>query len=94
MASQLRKVTDYESSQVDKEAKALVEIIVEQESAIRFKQFDNDVAWKIGTTIREGFVAAWDKKKIGVVIAVELFNDHSLFRCTVGAAPAVGPDNW
>lgn len=91
------KVTKYDPSTIDNpdRARELVKIIADQESSLRFNRFDYDVAWKVGTTIREGFLESkFAQEGAGVVIAVELFNDHSLFRCTVGNAPAVGPDNW
>lgn len=90
-------MTKYDPSTIDNpdRARELVKIIADQESSLRFNRFDYDVAWKVGTTIREGFLESkFAQEGAGVVIAVELFNDHSLFRCTVGNAPVVGPDNW
>lgn len=91
------KVTKYDASTIDNpdRARELVKIIADQEQSLRFTHFDYDVAWKIGNTIREGFLdSKFAQEGSGVVIAVELFTDHSLFRCTVGNGPTVGPDNW
>lgn len=91
------KVTKYDPSTIDnpERARELVKIISDQEQTLRFTRFDYDVAWKVGNTIRDGFLdSKFFKEGSGIVITVELFNDHSLFRCTVGNASAVGPDNW
>jgi uncharacterized protein (UPF0303 family) len=71
----------------------LVKIIEEHERNLVFPMFDADQAFALGLRARERFLAsprATEGK--GVVIAIELFDGHTLFRCAVGGG--LGPDNW
>jgi uncharacterized protein (UPF0303 family) len=66
----------------------LVQIITAQERALIFPSFTADDAFALGARARERVRAAG----AGAVIAVELFDGHTLFRCAVGGG--LGPDNW
>ena len=59
--------------------------IATQERELQFSRFDEDVAWKLGTCVRDLALA----KKFGVVIDVRRFG-QSLFYC---ALPGTTPDN-
>jgi uncharacterized protein (UPF0303 family) len=59
--------------------------IAAQERELRFSQFDEDVAWKLGICVRDLALA----KKFGVVIDVRRFG-QPLFYC---ALPGTTPDN-
>lgn len=60
-------------------------VIVIQERELRFSKFDEDVAWKLGTCVRDLAMA----KKIGVVIDVRRFG-QPLFYCALSGTT---PDN-
>lgn len=78
--------------------KDLLPIIEQQELHARFRSFDSETAWALGSAIRELFIAkhaeAYRAGKLGVVIKVELWGGVELFRCMVGDSPTVSPDNW
>jgi len=59
--------------------------IAAQERELRFARFDEDVAWKLGTCVRDLALA----KKFGVAIDVRRFG-QPLFYC---ALPGTTPDN-
>jgi uncharacterized protein (UPF0303 family) len=73
-------------------------LTAQQEALLRFSKFDADVAWQVGSVVRETFLAARAAGKhapeSGVVIHIETFTGHTLFSCAVGRPPTVGPDNW
>jgi len=56
-----------------------------QEKELQFSRFDEDVAWQLGTRVRELAIA----RKFGVVIDVRRFG-QPLFYC---ALPGTSPDN-
>jgi hypothetical protein len=86
-------VTDYTTSAPD--APKIAALCVAQEAQFRFKTFSADVAWEVGTALRDTFTATFGgDPKAGVVIHIETFTGHTLFSAAVGRPPAVGPDNW
>ncbi|MFZ3216298.1 MAG: heme-degrading domain-containing protein [Candidatus Acidiferrales bacterium] len=63
-----------------------LEKIALQEKRLRFKHFDAEVAWAIGS----GLKAAAEKR--GAAVAIEIYlNGHALFTY---AMPGTTPDNW
>jgi uncharacterized protein (UPF0303 family) len=62
-----------------------LEKIALQEQRLQFKQFDSEVAWAIGTSLK----AAAEKRGVAVAIDIQL-NGHSLFAY---AMPGTTPDN-
>jgi len=62
-----------------------LEKIALQEKRLQFKQFDSEVAWTIGTSLK----AAAEKRGVAVAIDIQL-NGHSLFAY---AMPGTTPDN-
>jgi len=63
-----------------------LEKIAEQEKRLRFKHFDSEVAWAIGSALK----AAAEKRHVSVAIDIQL-NGHTLFcHGMVGTTP----DNW
>jgi uncharacterized protein (UPF0303 family) len=60
-------------------------VIATQERELQFSRFDEDVAWKLGTRVRDLALA----KKFGVAIDVRRFG-QPLFYC---ALPGTTPDN-
>lgn len=79
-------------------AAKLVKDIAQQERTLRFAHFDSEVAYDIGTRLREKFKAGAVEKGPfagrGIVISISLFTGHTLFSCAVGQEGEVGPDNW
>ncbi|KLT45205.1 hypothetical protein CC85DRAFT_240963 [Cutaneotrichosporon oleaginosum] len=76
----------------------IASLVAKQEAQLRFVKFDADVAWRVGTSVRDTFLAARETgvhpSNAGIVVHIETFTGHTLFSCAVGSAPAVGPDNW
>lgn len=77
---------------------AIAALVAKQEALLRFNKFDDEVAWLVGNTVRDNFLAARKAGKhsadSGIVIHIETFTGHVLFSCAVGKPPTVGPDNW
>ncbi|KAK4685236.1 hypothetical protein P7C73_g4916, partial [Tremellales sp. Uapishka_1] len=87
----IEKVTDYTKTDVAK----LVSIMTEQEAAAQFKAFSSDIAFELGSAIRQTFFEKFGTKgDMGCVVSIELFSGHTLFRIAIGNNPIVGPDNW
>jgi uncharacterized protein (UPF0303 family) len=63
-----------------------LERIALQEKRLRFKHFDSEVAWAIGSALK----AAAEKRKVSVAIDIQL-NGHTLFSHAMGGTT---PDNW
>lgn len=63
-----------------------LEKIAEQEKRLRFKHFDAEVAWAVGSALK----AAAEKRKVAVAIDIQL-NGHTLFSF---AMDGTTPDNW
>lgn len=86
-----------ELSSTDVSAK-IAALTARQEALLRFRKFDEEIAWQVGNVVRETFLAAKAAGKhapeSGVVIHIETFTGHTLFSCAVGKPPTVGPDNW
>jgi uncharacterized protein (UPF0303 family) len=87
--SAIGKVNTYSTAT---DSAVIAELAAAQEAAARFEAFSDAVAWEVGTTIRETFVAT--HPAASCVIHIELFNGAVLFSTAIGTAPAVGPDNW
>lgn len=68
--------------------------IEEQERQLTFSAFDNDLAWRVGSALRDTFVQRYDTQQNGIVISIALFSGHILFQCAVGDSRKLGPDNW
>jgi uncharacterized protein (UPF0303 family) len=76
--------------------KDMIETISTQESHIRFTQFNAQVAWDLGTKIRELFFERYpdgQQKGLGLVIRIDLFNGLRLLECVVGDGPVTAPAN-
>ena len=63
-----------------------LEKIAEQEARLRFKHFDSEVAWAIGSALK----AAAERRKVSVAIDIQL-NGHTLFSYAMAGTT---PDNW
>jgi uncharacterized protein (UPF0303 family) len=63
-----------------------LEKIALQEKRLRFKHFDSEVAWAIGSGLKE----AAEKRHVSVAIDIQL-NGHGLFS---HAMAGTTPDNW
>jgi uncharacterized protein (UPF0303 family) len=63
-----------------------LETIAQQEKRLRFKHFDAEVAWAVGSALK----AAAEKRKVAVAIDIQL-NGHTLFSF---AMDGTTPDNW
>jgi len=87
----MSRVTDFTTSAGD--AAPLAALCAQQEAAFRFKEFSDEIAWEVGTTVRETIREKYGAKA-GVVIHIETFTGHTLFSAAVGKPPVVGPDNW
>jgi uncharacterized protein (UPF0303 family) len=61
--------------------------LAQQEQALVFSHFDADIAWRIGTTLRDLAV----QRKLGVVIDVRRFN-QPLFYSALEATTPANPD--
>lgn len=72
----------------------LVAHILEQEENLRFESFDSNVAFAVGTLIRDTFLKDDRFVDKGIVISISLFTGHTLFSCAAGAEGYTGPDNW
>jgi uncharacterized protein (UPF0303 family) len=71
----------------------LVKILLEHEKLFVFPSFDAGTAWALGSQVRKAFTETPAAKSgKGVVIAIELFTGHTLFRTAVG--DGVTADNW
>jgi len=74
----------------------MIKTISTQESQIRFTQFNAQVAFELGSKIRELFFQRYpdgQQKGLGLVIRVELFNGLRLLECVVGDGPVTAPAN-
>lgn len=63
-----------------------LETIAEQEKRLRFKHFDSEVAWAIGSALK----TAAEKRRVSVSIDIQL-NGHTLFSYAMAGTT---PDNW
>jgi uncharacterized protein (UPF0303 family) len=63
-----------------------LEKIAEQEKRLRFKHFNSEVAWAVGSALK----AAAQKRHVAVAIDIQL-NGHTLFSF---AMEGTTPDNW
>ena len=63
-----------------------LEKIALQEQLLRFKHFDSEVAWTVGSALK----AAAEKRKVSIAIDIQL-NGHTLFS---HAMAGTAPDNW
>jgi uncharacterized protein (UPF0303 family) len=63
-----------------------LEKIAEQEKRLRFKHFNSEVAWAVGSALK----AAAEKRHVAVAIDIQL-NGHTLFSF---AMEGTTPDNW
>ena len=63
-----------------------LEKIALQEQRLRFKNFDSEVAWAIGSALK----AAAEKRHVSVAIDIQL-NGHTLFSYAMAGTT---PDNW
>lgn len=63
-----------------------LEKIALQEKRLKFKYFDSEVAWAVGTALK----AAAEKRHVAVAIDIQL-NGHTLFSY---AMTGTRPDNW
>jgi uncharacterized protein (UPF0303 family) len=63
-----------------------LEKIAEQEKLLRFKHFDSEVAWAIGSALK----TAAEKRHVSVSIDIQL-NGHTLFSYAMAGTT---PDNW
>jgi uncharacterized protein (UPF0303 family) len=63
-----------------------LEKIALQEKRLKFKYFDSEVAWAVGTALK----AAAEKRHVSVAIDIQL-NGHTLFSY---AMTGTTPDNW
>jgi uncharacterized protein (UPF0303 family) len=74
----------------------MIKTLSAQESSIRFTTFNAQVAWELGTKIRELFFKGYpdaQEKGLGLVIRIELFNGLRLLECVVGDGPITAPAN-
>ena len=63
-----------------------LEKIALQEKRLKFKHFDSEVAWTLGTALK----TAAEKRHVAVAIDIQL-NGHTLFSY---AMTGTTPDNW
>ena len=63
-----------------------LEKIAEQERRLRFKHFDSEVAWAIGSALK----SAAENRHVSVAIDIQL-SGHTLFTYAMAGAT---PDNW
>src|SRR5215472_14123286 len=63
-----------------------LEKIALQEKRLKFKHFDSEVAWALGTALK----AAAEKRHVAVAIDIQL-NGHTLFSYAMAGTT---PDNW
>ncbi|KAG9051082.1 hypothetical protein FS837_012590 [Tulasnella sp. UAMH 9824] len=76
---------------------SLVDTIAEQEESLRFPYFSADVAWEIGSAVRERFMNARSQgrfQKQGCVIHISTCTGQTLFSAAAGEESAIGPVNW
>jgi uncharacterized protein (UPF0303 family) len=74
----------------------MIKTITAQESSIRFTSFNDTVAWDIGSKIRQLFFDNYpdaEKKGLGLVIRIEMYNGLRLFEAVVGNGPITAPAN-
>ena len=74
----------------------MIKTLIAQESQIRFTKFNAQVAWELGTKIRELFFKGYPdaaEKGLGLVVRIELFNGLRLLECVVGDGPITAPAN-
>ena len=73
----------------------LVPIIAQQEEFARFKRFNSNDAFELGSAIRSVYLEKYGKRPgLGAIISIQLWSGHVLFTAVVGDAPYVGPGNW
>lgn len=65
---------------------------LEEQKHLSFKQFDADVAWKLGTFARELTTSKYPSK--GVIIDISLTTGHVLFRTASANGTNLDNDSW
>jgi uncharacterized protein (UPF0303 family) len=58
-------------------------LIAHQEATLQFKRFDEEIAWQIGSRLREMAVS----RKLGIVIDVRRFGQPLFYSALAGTAP-------
>jgi uncharacterized protein (UPF0303 family) len=78
----------------DKDYDTLLPILEEHEALARFTRFTADDAFELGSTIRSTFMERYKGIPTGIVVKIQLWNEHVLFTAIAGDAPQPSAGNW